>query len=158
MTIQSNNSKDYSLYELIPHREPMLLLNRVIELRDNFSCAQVMVEETSPFFVKGKGVPSWIGIEYMGQTAALIAGFQLKQGKVGPHIGLLLGSRKYQAFTPWFRRGSILHIHCNEIAVVGQELATFQCDIYIENKNEYIKNKNSLCATAKLSVFRKSLD
>jgi predicted hotdog family 3-hydroxylacyl-ACP dehydratase len=141
-----------NLYELIPHREPMLLLNRVMELHDNFSHAQVIINNTSSFFVPDKGVPSWIGIEYMGQTAALIAGYQLKQGNVSPHIGLLLGTRKYQAFTPWFKAGSVLDISCKEIAVVGQELATFQCDIYLNNKKE-----NSLCATAKLSVFRKPL-
>jgi predicted hotdog family 3-hydroxylacyl-ACP dehydratase len=140
----------YSLHELIPHREPMLLLSSVYELGDNFSTAEIIISKSSSFFMPTKGVPSWIGIEYMGQTAALIAGYQLQQGTVTPHLGLLLGTRKYEAFTAWFNEGDVLLVSCKEIAVVGQELATFQCDI--RNKNDGV-----LYATAKLSVFRKSL-
>lgn len=140
----------YSLHELIPHREPMLLLSSVCELGDNFSTAEIIISNSSSFFMPGKGVPSWIGIEYMGQTAALIAGYQLLQGTVTPHLGLLLGTRKYEAFASWFNEGDVLLVSCKEIAVVGQELATFQCDI--RNKNDGV-----LYATAKLSVFRKPL-
>lgn len=140
----------YSLHELIPHREPMLLLSSVCELGDNFSTAEIIISKSSSFFMPGKGVPSWIGIEYMGQTAACIAGYQLQQGNVTPHLGLLLGTRKYEAFTAWFNEGDVLLVSCKEIAVVGEELATFQCEI--RNKNGGV-----LYATAKLSVFRKPL-
>lgn len=139
-----------SLHALIPHREPMLLLSSVGELGNNFSTAEIIISKSSSFFMQGKGVPSWIGVEYMGQTAALIAGYQLQQGTVTPHLGLLLGTRKYEAFTAWFKEGDVLLVSCKEIAVVGQELATFQCDI--RNKSDGV-----LYATAKLSVFRKPL-
>jgi predicted hotdog family 3-hydroxylacyl-ACP dehydratase len=142
--------KNDSLHALIPHREPMLLLSSVCELGGNFSTAEIIISTSSSFFMQAKGVPSWIGIEYMGQTAALIAGYQLQQGTVTPHLGLLLGTRKYEAFTAWFNEGDVLLVSCKEVAVVGQELATFQCDI--RNKNDGV-----LYATAKLSVFRKPL-
>lgn len=138
------------IYELIPHREPMLLINRVIELGNTFSCAEIHISPKSSFFIPGKGVPSWIGVEYMGQTAALIAGYQLEQGTVAPHLGLLLGTRKYEAFVPYFSEGDQLQVRCTEIAVVGDSLANFQCDIF--NLRD-----NSRCASAKLSVFRKPL-
>ncbi len=141
---------NYSLHELIPHREPMLLLSSVCELGDNFSTAEIIISTSSSFFMPMKGVPSWIGIEYMGQTAALIAGYQLQQGAVTPHLGLLLGTRKYEAFTAWFKDGDVLLVSCKEIAVVGQELATFHCEI----RN---KNNGELYAAAKLTVFRKPL-
>lgn len=140
-----------SLYDLIPHREPMLLLNSVVELRHNFSHAEIIISDRSSFYIKGKGVPSWIGIEYMGQTAALIAGHQLREGRVTPHVGLLLGSRHYQAFTPWFCSGAVLRVTCTEIAVVGTQLATFQCEIRKQNDH-------CLVAAAKLSVYRKPLE
>jgi predicted hotdog family 3-hydroxylacyl-ACP dehydratase len=141
---------DARIYELIPHREPMLLINRVIELGQNFSCAEITISERSSFFIAGKGVPSWIGVEYMGQTAALIAGYQLQQGTVAPHLGLLLGTRKYEAFVPYFRAGDLLQVRCSEVAVVGDSLANFQCEII--NLRDH-----SRCASAKLSVFRKPL-
>ncbi|MFC3115785.1 ApeP family dehydratase [Cellvibrio fontiphilus] len=138
------------IYELIPHREPMLLIHRVTELGNNVSCTEIDITKDSSFFIQGKGVPSWIGVEYMGQTAALIAGYQLEQGTVAPHLGLLLGTRKYEAFVPYFQEGDQLQVRCTEIAVVGDSLANFQCDIF--NLRD-----NSRCASAKLSVFRKPL-
>lgn len=143
--------KDPRLYSLIPHREPMLLIDRVIDLGDNFSKAEIFIDSNSSFFEPGKGVPAWIGIEYMGQTAALIAGYQLEQGKVTPHLGLLLGTRKYQTNIDWFAEGDLLHVHCTEVAVVGDQLANFLCEIYRQSDQ-------MLCATAKLSAFRKPLD
>lgn len=143
--------KDTGIYSLIPHREPMLLIDRIIDLGDQFSKAEITITQDSSFFEKGKGVPAWIGIEYMGQTAALIAGHQLQQGTVAPHLGLLLGTRKYEAKVAWFREGDILRVHCSEIAVVGNQLANFLCEIYRQSDQV-------LCATAKLAVFRKPLD
>ncbi len=138
------------IYELIPHREPMLLINHVTELGNNFSCCEIYIDKNSSFFIQDKGVPSWIGVEYMGQTAALIAGYQLEQGTVAPHLGLLLGTRKYEALVPYFKEGDQLQVRCTEVAVVGDSLANFQCDIF--NLRD-----NSHCASAKLSVFRKPL-
>jgi predicted hotdog family 3-hydroxylacyl-ACP dehydratase len=146
-----NSMKDARIYDLIPHREPMLLIDRIIDLGDNFSKTEICITPESSFFEAGKGVPSWIGIEYMGQTAALIAGSQLQQGKVTPHLGLLLGTRKYQANTAWFAEGDRLQVNCTEIAVVGNQLANFLCEIYRQSDQ-------MLYASAKLSVFRKPLD
>jgi len=143
--------KDAQLYSLIPHREPMLLIDKVIERGDNFSKSEINITTKSSFFEKHRGVPAWIGVEYMGQTAALIAGHQLQQGKVTPHLGLLLGTRKYEAKVSWFCDGDILRVHCSEIAVVGDQLANFLCEIYRQQDQV-------LCATAKLSVFRKPLN
>jgi predicted hotdog family 3-hydroxylacyl-ACP dehydratase len=141
---------DSRIYDLIPHREPMLLINRVIELGQNVSCAEITISKDSSFFIADKGVPSWIGVEYMGQTAALIAGYQLQQGTVAPHLGLLLGTRKYDAFVSYFCAGDVLQVRCTEVAVVGDSLANFQCEI-INVRDQ------SRCASAKLSVFRKPL-
>ncbi len=141
---------DPQIYELIPHREPMLLLNRVVRLGQTFSCAEVDINEESSFFIAGKGVPSWIGLEYMGQTAALIAGHQLQQGMITPHLGLLLGTRKYEALVPYFFASDVLQVRCTEVAVVGASLANFNCDI-VNLRDQ------RLCASAKLTVFRKPL-
>ena len=141
----------YDVKSLIPHREPMLLISKVLELGGNFSAAEVIVSSSSSFFQLGKGVPNWVGVEYMGQTAALIAGYQLQSGTVAPHVGLLLGTRKYEAFVPWFTEGVRLRVSCNEVAVVGQELATFMCEIHNQETGDCY-------ARAKLSVFRKALN
>ena len=115
--------------DLIPHRPPMLLIEKVEEVSRYASKASVKISIQSPFYSIGKGVPAWIGIEYMGQTADLIAGYQLEQGHVGPHLGFLLGTRKFEAKTAWFHEGIELYITCDEVAVVGSTLATFDCKI-----------------------------
>jgi len=141
---------DPRITELIPHREPMLLINQLLEVNQNGSSASVIIDEQTPFFTKDKGVPAWIGLEYMGQTAALIAGHQVQQGVSEPHLGFLMGSRKYEATVSHFTPQSILTVECKEGALVGDSLATFNCSISDSETGNVL-------ATAMLSVFRKPL-
>lgn len=142
---------DPRLFDLIPHRPPMLLINNVLEVNDTSSSARVIVDEHASFFEAKKGVPAWIGLEYMGQTAALIAGHQLQLGKVGPHLGFLLGTRSFKVSCDYFAPGSY-KVCCAEKALVGDELATFTCSIETEPDDA----GDPLClATASLSVLRR---
>lgn len=145
------NRFDQEVLELIPHRPPMLLINQIVSLSSTTSKARVLIDENTPFYQLGKGVPSWIGIEYMGQTAALIAGFQQREGTSKPHLGFLLGSRKYQTERDYFKLEEHLIISCQEAAVVGESLATFSCTISTQESEQMV-------AKAMLSVFRKPLD
>ena len=86
----------------------------------------------------------------MGQTAALIAGYQLKHNLVEPHLGFLLGTRKYAAQQPYFSDNKKLFVRCQEKAVVGDGLATFDCSIRL------LDDMDCLLAQANLSVFRKA--
>ncbi|MDC8829460.1 ApeP family dehydratase [Alteromonas gilva] len=144
---------DSRLFELIPHRPPMLLINEVLSVDEKSSSARVRVDEASPFFEKGHGVPAWIGLEYMGQTAALIAGHQLQQGLVSPHLGFLLGTRAFKAECSYFEAGQYT-VRCDEKAIVGDGLATFDC--FIETYQENSQTMTCL-ATASLSVFRRQI-
>ena len=141
--------KDPQLYALIPHREPMLLIDQVLRVAQDSSAAQVDINRDSSFFVVNQGVPAWIGLEYMGQTAALIAGYQLQQGLTRPHLGFLLGTRQYAMHTTWFREGDRLVVECEQVAITGEQLAQFQCTI---------RRGDDMLATAKLSVYRKPLE
>lgn len=141
---------DIDLLALIPHRLPMLLLSRGISVTERSACAEVDIDAHSAFLVPGRGVPSWIGVEYMGQTAALIAGFQQQRGHMEPHLGMLLGTRRYTAGAAWFEEGTTWRVTCEEVAVVGQQLATFQCEILD-------RSTGIQAASARLSVFRRPL-
>jgi len=138
---------DPQIFDLIPHRPPMLLINSIQSLSDSESSSIVIVDELAPFYQK-QGIPSWIGLEYMGQTAALIAGYQLRQGLVSPHLGLLLGTRKYHSDIEYFEAPSRLLIACKQAALVGESLANFDCSIQQYDSKREI-------ARASLSVFRK---
>ena len=141
---------EQEIFELIPHRPPMLLINKIQSLNENASQSIVVIDSQTPF-VQDSGVPSWIGLEYMGQTAAMIAGFQLREGMTKPHLGFLLGSRNYSASQSYFTVGTQLLVSCKEAALVGDSLATFDCTIQDNQSMQEI-------ATASLSVFRKPVE
>jgi len=141
---------DPRIIELIPHRPPMLLINQLIEVSQTHSKSGVIIDDQTPFYDSEKGVPAWIGLEYMGQTAALIAGHQVQQGLSEPHLGFLMGSRKYETKTSHFAPLTQLIVTCKEGALVGDSLATFNCTI----SNSQTE---AILATAMLSVFRKPL-
>lgn len=150
------NRFDPQLFDLIPHREPMLLINKVMHVNSSSSESVVFIDHKTPFFKPGKGVPAWIGLEYMGQTSALIAGHQLQQGDVEPHLGFLMGSRQYQTHVAYFKPEQNLVVRCDEGALVGDTLATFNCTINEQvNGNEQANGQE--LASAILSVFRRPL-
>ena len=152
------NFIETEIYDLIPHRPPMLLINKIVSLTQNSSKSIVIINEKTPYYQndnlqdkagdKIAGVPSWIGLEYMGQTAALIAGFQLREGLAKPHLGFLLGCRNYTVSKSVFRSDSELLVSCEEAALVGDSLATFNCNIRDKENNDELANGS-------LSVLRK---
>ena len=142
------------LLSLLPHRSPMLLIDEVVSVSDTESRANLMIDSRSAFFVANSGVPAWIGIEYMGQTAALIAGFQLKAGIIAPHVGLLLGTRKYHSDIEWFTPSQRLQIRCQQAAAMQNTLATFQCAIH----DRSLPIETAPLATAAVTVYRRPLE
>lgn len=142
-----NNRFSKAVYELVPHRPPMLLINDVISVDQYSSQANVFIDKDAPFYEANKGVPTWIGLEYMGQTAALIAGYQLKHGLTEPHRGFLLGTRHYEVDTGYFADKTVLVVTCQEKAFVGDSLANFDCSICYDGQSNVL-------ARANLSVFR----
>ncbi|MFK7829768.1 MAG: hypothetical protein AB8B57_08330 [Congregibacter sp.] len=141
---------DPAILELIPHREPMLLIHELIDVNASHSVAVVHIDESLPFYRSSLGIPAAIGMEYMGQAAALIAGFQEQQGQLTEHLGFLLGARDYKVSAPYFKSGTSLRVHCQETAVVGEGLARFDCSITQIDTDQIL-------ATGKLSVFRQAL-
>ncbi len=141
-------SADPELLDLLPHRPPMLLLQRVLALGADHASALVELDADAPFALPGQGVPVCVGLEYMGQTAALIAGYQLREGLIGPHLGFLLGSRRYRAHRDFFAPGSRLQVDVREGVVVDDSLANFDCTIRC-------LASDALLAEATLSVLRR---
>jgi predicted hotdog family 3-hydroxylacyl-ACP dehydratase len=150
-----NMQADPKILELIPHRPPMLLIQGIRELTIERSQSLLTISDTSSFYTPGIGVPAWVGLEYMGQTAALIAGYQQQIGHCEPHLGFLLGCRDYSAKVSHFHAGQSLCVTAEQSTVVGESLATFKCTIAgFDNKTGVIEAE---LATAQLSVFRQPM-
>lgn len=117
-----------SIDRFIIHRGTMLLLDRVLEANDDFAVSEVLIKSVSPFWREGRGVPAYVGLEYMAQTiAALDGGRRLKTGEE-PSIGFLLGTRRYQSKVGYFVEGQRLQVRA-KIAFSDGGMAAFDCII-----------------------------
>ena len=66
------------IVELVPHRPPMLLLDRVLSYDGECVVCETVLEHDSPFVEQGH-VPALVGIEYMAQTIAAGAGLSARE-------------------------------------------------------------------------------
>ena len=112
--------------------------------------SSVLIAEDSKFYQPGKGVPAWIGMEYMAQTIALFAGVEAREAGRDIRIGLLLGTRRYSAFVPYFKLATMLKVRGEKVwqddqmAVfactieAGERLAEAQLNVYLVRENEKV--------------------
>ena len=127
---------------LLPHSGAMVLISEPAAFGDGWAEAAVRIGEDSLFYKAGKGVPSWVGAEYMAQTIALYSGIRARRAGNDIQIGLLIGCRRFEVETEYFRLGIQLRIHVDEIWQDSQ-MAVFECSI--ENREQLAK--------ARLNVF-----
>ena len=128
--------------DLLPHREPMILIDEVLDAGNDRATAAVRIGEDCLFFEPGRGVPVWVGIEYMAQTVALCAGIAAKAAGRPISVGLLLGTRKYACFAPHFPLGARLIVHAEQ-SWRDEAMAVFDCRIETDRR----------LAEAKLNVY-----
>ena len=96
--------------ELLPHRGTAVWLDAVLEKSANHIRTRACITSKHTLFVAGQGVPAWAGIEFMAQAAAAHAGLDNRDAGHPPRMGLLLGTRRYQAHTAYFPEGAQLEI------------------------------------------------
>lgn len=115
--------------DLLPHGPSVVLLHEVVEDRDESLTAALTICPDSPFGVAGEGVPAHVGIEYMAQACGVFAGLQAHRTGLPVRLGLLLGTRRYQAFVPWLRVGWRLEVTVTVVFREGQ-MGVFDCRIH----------------------------
>lgn len=110
----------------------MSLLSRILNHGDGWLRAEVEITPES-IFAEERGVPAWIGLEYMAQTIAAYAGLQERLVGKPPKIGFLLGTRNYTTSVDYFAPGQVLTITA-EVEMVGANgLNVFDCEIRGKN-------------------------
>lgn len=96
--------------ELLPHSGPAVLLDAVLEDTPQKIRARATIRSSHPYFVAGRGVPAWVGIELMAQAAAAHAGLKARGSQKSPNAGMLLGTRRFEVRAPWFEEGMELEV------------------------------------------------
>ena len=136
-------SAQYSVAELVPHSGKMSLLTSILDYGEDWLQAEVEVTAES-MFADSRGVPAWVGLEYLAQSIAAYSGLQERQHGGKPKIGFLLGSRKYACNVDYFEFGQKLNLRvCPEI-VAANGLNVFDCRLSGEG----------VTASAMINVFQ----
>jgi len=139
------------LTELMLHRAPMLLLDRVVAHEPGRLIAEVNIAEDKTFYEPAlAGVPSWVGIEYMAQTIAAMSGLEQRAADTPIALGMLVSCRRYRVTTPVFSAGLTLQVAVEELAGADTGLAAYQCSITAGDVGA------ETLATGQLGVYRRS--
>jgi len=137
------SARRYAIAELLPHRPPMILLDRVDDFATDTLTASVAITPSTLFCTDGR-VPSHIALEYMAQTCAAHAGtVALEKGKpVG--IGFVLGTRDFVSMVTGYAIGDRLDITVT-LVFNDAEMGVYDCRIVVGDR---------LVAKARLSVYQ----
>ncbi len=141
-----NTDRCWELEELIPHAHPMILIDSISEpdvlitegIQEAGLNATVRIAEDSQFYERPSGVPAWVGIEYVAQTVAALAGLRAKRAGKPVALGFLLGTRRFEASIPYFPIGAKLSIHVSP-EFESTDLAKYTGLITDEHSNVLVK-------------------
>lgn len=119
-----------TLEALLPHRRPMLLLDRFVDGdggEEGWARAEARIDEQHPFFEAGRGLPSWALVEIFAQTAALIGGLQARQDGVPVPQGFLLGTRRLDCPVSHIPAGTVLVLEARTSFRDSNGMGAYHC-------------------------------
>ncbi|XZG71010.1 ApeP family dehydratase [Chitinibacteraceae bacterium HSL-7] len=128
----------------VPHARTMSLLDTVLAVDAQSLTAEVTLREDSPFCRDGV-VGAWVGVEYMAQAVAALAGVDAASTGQPPAVGFLLGTRRFETSVPHFCSGQTLTITVTREFAADNGIAVMQCRIEEQGR--------TLCSAA-LSVYQ----
>jgi len=131
--------------DYLPHRPPMVLLDRLVEAAESRVVCEVTLQVDSPY-CDGAAVPGWVGVEYMAQTVGVLVGWRALAKQLPVKVGFLVGTRQYQSHVPQFHVGDVLRVTANEELVAENGLAMMHCKLHDVT--------GTLLAEASLLVFQ----
>lgn len=118
----------YAIEEVVPHRQDMCLLQRILRWDQDNIEAELVVPGTGLFIENGQ-MPAWIGIEYMAQAIAAWSGCRARAAGAAPQLGFLLGSRRYSSLRSGFPSGTRLRVQARRELLGDNGLGMFACRI-----------------------------
>jgi predicted hotdog family 3-hydroxylacyl-ACP dehydratase len=118
----------YRVEELVPHRGAMSLLESIDEYGEEWLRASLTTSPASTF-ADARGVPGWVGIEYMAQAAAAFAGIERAQRGEQPSIGFLIGSRYYRSMLEIIPFGTRLIVEAHLALRDEEDFAAYNCTL-----------------------------
>ena len=131
--------------DFVPHREPLLLVDSIIDIGSDFTVCDWLVRD-SAFMEPNHGVPAYTAIETMAQCTAVHAGVRARMLGLEPPIGLLLGTRRFECSVGYLGPGQRYLARCDVLARDEQGMSSFACELL---------NAGKRIASAKLAVLER---
>ena len=106
------------LEQMLPHKSPMVLVDRLISNNSNSAILQATIRGDYPF--TNGSIGTWVGLELMAQSAAVLAKLTKHASSDKASLGFLLGSRGFTAHVPEFTPGQKVMVEIELDPVEGQ--------------------------------------
>lgn len=135
--------------EVLPHARPMILLDEVLGWAPEEIQAAVTIHPAQPLF-RAEGMPVHATIEYMAQACGAYVGIEALNAGRAPCIGLLLGTRNFNASEKWIEDGEKLVVFAT-VVFREDEMGVFDCRVAKKSTLDTV-------ASARLTVFQPSND
>ena len=135
------------LEDLLPHRAPMILLDRVEDdAAESITCGVTLRDEST--FVENGSVPAVVATEYMAQCVATFAGLKASRQGGEVRVGYVIGARLIEFAVDAFHVGENLVVEAHR--VWGDDiLGTFECTVSCGGRR---------MASAILTVYQGDID
>jgi predicted hotdog family 3-hydroxylacyl-ACP dehydratase len=125
---------------MLPHRRPMILLDRMVEAGNDGATCVVDIRPGIPF-AEEDGVPGHVGLEYMAQTVGALAGFHRWKAGLPVEVGFLIGAPKFQSSCAKFTFGQTLRVEA--VRVWGEsQLARCECSVKDARTDETLQQSS----------------
>ena len=115
--------------DFLPHRAPMLLIDRVDGVTAAGGTGHVRLSADAWYADAEGRTPAWIGLELMAQAVAACRGRYLAGQGSAPGGGYLVGTRSYRSTVPTFPPGVDLAIQVRLVEADDSGLSSFDCEI-----------------------------
>jgi predicted hotdog family 3-hydroxylacyl-ACP dehydratase len=131
------------IQELIPHSGAMVLVDDIVEKKDDFISVKTLIKYDNQFLQNGK-FPTFNTLEIMAQSLVVYRGLNDKGSNT--RLGFLLGARRFEIIKPNLNIGDEL-ITKTYISEDFDGMGVYESSVYVDNK---------LVASASISVFNPS--
>jgi len=124
-----NGKPEFSIERVLPHAGRMVLLDELVEQHGDNIVTTLTIRSDSVLCDGVTGVPAWVGMEYMAQTACAFSGVDEARAGKRASISLLLGTRSYRVNVPVFAIGMRLLVSVQMLMRDDDDLTVFACTI-----------------------------
>jgi predicted hotdog family 3-hydroxylacyl-ACP dehydratase len=140
---QDLNYGDWEIAELVPHKPPMVLIDRILEAASDCIVVESDIDADCPFVGKGERLHAWWAVEYLAQGVAVLAG--LRERAVGKPVpeGYITSCRRFDSSAATLPLGGTARITATELIQVDMSMGVFACELTV----------GDFQATATISVY-----